>query len=358
MSSRGPPRKKRKVSSNKTPSRTSTATTESQSVNTDGLFNQVQSIVTAILPGIIPAITQSVVSSLTQMGLIPKATASTESDTSPAVANSASVDIEQEAMPSTSGDKSDSEVRNSDGMATSSADTSTNADLPASKFVSMARPLGLGVDPKIKGKIWANQFVELQCLLPSKKNEKFEVVDNGDGFMKLKKSNSGSIKSFDRWLEAFHTFVAIYSSKFPHETANLMKHATIVQRLSKQAGDEAALSYDENFRIWRQDNPEYLPWGQLNGELQNEALAMGLCRKQNLPFHAKAKQNNSGKQICFNYNNNNGHCTRPNCPFPHKCQKCSGPHSKKQCNSKPAGADTNPKRVSKQFSSTTSKSSS
>ena len=44
----------------------------------------------------------------------------------------------------------------------------------------MARPLDLGVDPKIKGKIWANQFIDLNVLLPNNRQEKFELVDNGD----------------------------------------------------------------------------------------------------------------------------------------------------------------------------------
>ena len=55
---------------------------------------------------------------------------------------------------------------------------------------------------------------------------------------------------------AFHIFLAIYLSKSPNDTPSLMRHATIVQRLSKQSGDEAALYYDENFRMWREDNPE------------------------------------------------------------------------------------------------------
>ena len=53
----------------------------------------------------------------------------------------------------------------------------------------------------------------MHTLLSKKKTDKFEFVDNGDGFLKCKKSRSVAIKTFDKWLEAFHTFVAIYSSK-------------------------------------------------------------------------------------------------------------------------------------------------
>ena len=124
-------------------------------------------------------------------------------------------------------------------------------------------------------------------LLPNKKGQKIELMDNGVGLLTCKKTNSGSIRTFEKWLEAFHIFVAIYSSKNPNDTPSLMKHGTIVQRFSKQSGDEAALYYDENFRLWRRDNPEYLPWGHINTELQNEALTMGISRKQYQPFQGK-----------------------------------------------------------------------
>ena len=154
-------------------------------------------------------------------------------------------------------------------------------------------------------------------------------MDNGDGILTCKKTNWGSFGTFEKWLEAFLIFVAIYSSKCHNFTPSLMKHATIVQCLSKQSGDNAALYYDESFRMWRQDNPEYLPWRQINTELQNEALAMGISRKKYQPFQGKTKQ--PLKKPCFQFNNNNCRCTRPKCPFEHKCQKCGGPHSKKQC---------------------------
>ena len=116
----------------------------------------------------------------------------------------------------------------------------------------------------MEGKIWAKQT---------------ELIDNGDGLLTCKKTYSGSIRTFEKWLVTLNIFVAIYSSKCPNDTPSLMRHATIVQRLSKQSGNKAALYYDENFRTWRQDNLEYLPWGHINTELQNEALAMGISRK-------------------------------------------------------------------------------
>ena len=339
MSSKAPARKKRKVSS-KSPSVTEKASEQPEGQSPANLGQEIRNIVSEIIPSIVPAITQSVVSSLTQLGVIPKPSATvTQPPLDPLEKDNglnAAYQGDQPLQINQHNQLPNEQIRAQDEIA--------HTDLPEHKLVSMARPLGLGIDSKIKDKIWANQYVELHTLLSTKKTDKIEFVDNGDGFLKCKKSNSAAIKTFDKWLEAFHTFVAIYSSKFPKETPNLMRHATIVQRLSKQAGDEAALFYDEHFRLWRQDNPEYLPWGQLNSELQNEALAMGFSEKHNQPFQNKSKQAGSSKPYCFRYNNSNGHCPRQNCPFQHKCQKCGGSHSKKQCTSKPINNDSNTKR--------------
>ena len=247
-----------------------------------------QSVVTALIPQLIPAITQGVITSITSMGVVPGISNATQQQpsTSSTLTNVTSSELQtlNEAPGSTVNFNS-----NVSAIASGSEESHVSS-LGGSRAVSMARPLDSGVYPKIKGKIWANQFIDLNVLLPNSRQEKIELVDNGDGVLTCKKSHSGKIRTIDRWLEAFHIFVAIYVSSFPNDTPDLMRHATIVQRLSKQAGDEAALFYDENFRLWRQDNPNGLPWGSISSELQNEALAKSFSKKQNHSFQGKTKQ--------------------------------------------------------------------
>ena len=50
------------------------------------------------------------------------------------------------------------------------ADISGNTSY--SKALSLVRPWDLSIDPKIKGKIWGNQFVDLCQLLPNKKGQR------------------------------------------------------------------------------------------------------------------------------------------------------------------------------------------
>ena len=330
--SRSTVRKSRKVSATSTeqlPETSSSGNQPSNIMSDDTLNSQVQSVVTALIPQLIPAITQGVITSLTSMGVVPGISNATQQQPSTSTTVSNVTSSEQQTLNEAPGSAVISTCNSNVSAIASGSEDSHVSSLGGSRAVSMARPLDLGIDPKIKGKIWANQFIDLNVLLPNNRQEKIELVDNGDGVLTFKKSNSGKIRTIDRWLEAFHIFVAIYASSYPNDTPDLMRHATIVQRLSKQAGDEAALFYDENFRLWRQDNPNGLPWGSISSELQNEALAMGFSKKQNHSFQGKTKQ--IPKKPCFRFNNSNGQCQRTNCPYDHKCQKCGGPHGKKLC---------------------------
>ena len=129
----------------------------------------------------------------------------------------------------------------------------------------IARPVGLGVDPKIKAKIWADEFVKFTSLLPkrtSETDEKFKQVEKDGQLVFVKSNEQNQIKSISKWLEAFHVFVAIYCVQNPSEVANLMTYAQIIQGTSKGCRDEAALEYDEKFREWRQVSSLACPWNQ------------------------------------------------------------------------------------------------
>lgn len=344
MSSRGPPRKRRKTA--KAAESATQATTihpasrqdATTTVTTNSAPGQsLKDLVAEIIPAIIPAITQGVVSALQDIGVInsqPQQDVQNSQNTTSQISDPV---IQGTCTTNTIFDNSTSSAV----VPVPDQSSSDSTEHVKNKAVSMARPLDLGIDSKIKGKIWANQFIDLYTLLPSKRKERLELVDNGDGVIRCKKSTSGSITSIDHWLEAFHVFVAIYTAKYPTEAPSLMRHMNIVHKLAKQAGDEAALFYDEQFRLWREDQPELLPWGMINSELQNEALAMGISKtfKQNPAGQRKPKT--GIKKYCFRFNNQNGQCPKgKDCSFPHICQKCGGPHSRKQCPKPTTGYST------------------
>ena len=55
----------------------------------------------------------------------------------------------------------------------------------------------------------------------------------------------------------------------------LMKYANIVQRIAQKTCDIAAITYDINFRKWRQASPDLLSFDQPNNELLLEAMTAG-----------------------------------------------------------------------------------
>lgn len=81
-----------------------------------------------------------------------------------------------------------------------------------------------------------------------------------------------SVKTIAKWMEAFQIFVAIYAEKHPQEISNLMTYAQIVQRISDACGDTAALTFDDKFRRWRENDPGSCPWQLKNVELYQEAF--------------------------------------------------------------------------------------
>ncbi|KAK3101885.1 hypothetical protein FSP39_007032 [Pinctada imbricata] len=210
------------------------------------------------------------------------------------------------------------------------------------------RSLSQGVDLKINSKIWAEEYLDLGQLLFKSKIAKLQAVQGEDNSISfVQKEEKSYFKSMQQWTTAFHVFVAIYCEKIPMESPGLMKYMATIQKLSEDVGTKAALHYDEQFRLWRSENPNIMPWGKLNQELHSEALQMGLksrlnadptLKKQNQLFRAQQ----SKKGVCFSWNNNAGKCLRPNCNFQHVCRNCHGPHPRKLCK---ASSDTQKSNV-------------
>ena len=113
-----------------------------------------------------------------------------------------------------------------------------------------------------------------------------------------------------------------------------MAYAQIIQIISHSCGDKAAITYDERFRFWRQQDPDSCSWQQKNLELCQEAMVQGLEFKSKTkmqPFWAPQTKH----KYSFAYNNT-GSCPRgSSCPHPHVCQYCAAKHHRKQCTVRP-----------------------
>ncbi|XP_053387804.1 uncharacterized protein LOC128551208 [Mercenaria mercenaria] len=209
--------------------------------------------------------------------------------------------------------------------------TGSNTNLPS--FNNPGIALSVGVDTKLKAKIWAEQFLPFASLISAKESGSLTFRQNPDGSIGLQKAEQEDIKSMEGWHKAFTIFTGIYTERLPHAAPSLMKYSSTIQQLAKQAGPYAALQYDISFRKLRETDPNMHPWDYPNAELYNKAMADSLSFR----FRSQSNQSFRAKRAplpCLNYNNN-GQCLRRVCRFSHICKLCRGSHSKRYCPKKP-----------------------
>jgi hypothetical protein len=183
--------------------------------------------------------------------------------------------------------------------------------------------LSAHVSQSIKEKIWCNNYIELQHLLPKVKpdsagKQKIQF-ENGELILCPNEQSPKSLENIESWTDAFHIFIAIYILKHPDEIGNLLQYmANIRQAATRHIGWAA---YDSSFRLKKSVN-ESLRWETIDPELWMLSMqpiqSVGLSITS--PFSKK----------CFPFNNK-GFCVNRNCSFAHKCIKCSGNHPALQC---------------------------
>ncbi|XP_062602455.1 uncharacterized protein LOC134264174 [Saccostrea cucullata] len=376
-----PPRKSRRLASKRpAPHNISSPSNHTQTIQAvvedPGVqfHNQVQQQIRAAIPDI----TNSVIAALKAQGVIPMPQLVQQSETPPIPSTSVEVSPQQTPVTSASSDLSTETVvtcstagstqnsnmndsltqflntgNNNAQLDQQSVELETTASCINFSSPSISKPLALGVDPKIKAKIWANEYIDLGSLLNKKfPKVRFQVIESQQGGISWEKQPPPKYRfeSVAHWLSAFHIFVSIYCEKYPDQACALMKYANTIQTLARRSGDIAAFNYDRTFREWREHDWKKLPWDQVNNELYTESVSLGITAKFNSLKGTGQSQNKSSLSrgppflsagvplrnsrrglYCYSYNNN-GECERgPDCRYPHVCEKCGGMHSKKEC---------------------------
>ena len=141
-------------------------------------------------------------------------------------------------------------------------------------FTRVSGLLASRVSPKIKARIWANEYINFGTLLSdSPQNEgKYSLsMSQSEGPLNqlqltLEPSHASKrITNISQWFSAFTMFVSVYSEKITNHTAQLMTYCKVVCDLALKAGDWHW--YDEQFRYLRQLAPDQYPWDQIQWEL-------------------------------------------------------------------------------------------
>ena len=113
-------------------------------------------------------------------------------------------------------------------------------------------PLGATVSDDLKAKIWANEYINFDLLLPEEDN--FDSADlpmplvlkrdnNNKTLLGVQEhSSSKKIKTLDQWTTAFSTFTTIYCQKYsdPQVYGDLMKYMETVRDMARHDGNSPA----------------------------------------------------------------------------------------------------------------------
>ena len=208
---------------------------------------------------------------------------------------------------------------------------------PRQPFSSSAIALGARVGPKLKAKIWANEYVDFGCLLsPTPSTERYSLSLTPSGTfsaqpqLTLEPAHAPKkIYSLYQWLTAFNTFVAIYVEKYPSDAPLLMKYCEVVRDIASKPGDW--LFYDEQFRYIRQSAPASYPWDTIHWKLWLRAVSNFRARPA-MPSDKVSPRSRSRQTFprgtCWAFQ---GGRFCGGCRFAHVCFKCGAPHPASQC---------------------------
>lgn len=113
-----------------------------------------------------------------------------------------------------------------------------------SHFNSVSVAIDALVSPKLKAKIWDNEFFYFGLLLsPHSSDTRYQLsVSSQTGStvptLSLEPTQKTKpIATIEAWTSAFQVFVGVYTGKFPTEAPALMKYGEVVRDLAARGGD-------------------------------------------------------------------------------------------------------------------------
>lgn len=243
---------------------------------------------------------------------------------------------------------------------------------PFNPLTSVCSELGESLPQSLKSKIIDSEYVDFATILekidPSTRGsldtKEFSLAVNEGGSIIWKDNKQKRpITSIHTWTSAFLTYAAVYLRAHPHRTQELLKYCQIVRTAATRHMGWGWHTYDCQFRMRQQLTPAR-SWASIDGELWalyvtapavNQALRTNINRNVRFPqssnFRAQnnasvqkiyAMQTNANSQaglwrriisggLCYDFNS--AGCSRSQCKFTHKCNKCNGTgHGAQNCN--------------------------
>ena len=195
-------------------------------------------------------------------------------------------------------------------------------------------PLGGLVDSKLKARIWAGQYIELDLLLGGVVDNPVLIFDirSQQSSVQTREQPQHRINNIAQWTDAFLVFMAIYTDRFPTEVASILKYVQLMRTMAFTTKSNICLAYDRDFRKLRAHNN--MPWNVLHQELFFSLTSRAdyvPSVQQKMGFPQRKQPFRTG--LCHAFGAT-GRCRKPLCPYKHACPSCGGNHSKSQCQTK------------------------
>lgn len=195
---------------------------------------------------------------------------------------------------------------------------------------------------KLAQKIWRNEFIDLQELLPARlgipEPTLLDVLTKPES-TKPKKE----IKTVQQWALCFNSYVTVLAMKQPHRVGDLLAYSSIIINASSEYEDMPWLQYDVRFRRQAATDPSR-PWASIDASLWTTCFATARsrprCRDCKEMGHETCKPGamnrptssyryhpySTNRPICkkFNY----AWCDMSPCNFQHICLQCHKPNHK------------------------------
>ena len=200
------------------------------------------------------------------------------------------------------------------------------------------------VDKALKAHIEQGEFVELERLLPKKRNSRGGFTDDGrlewvthDGMTYLTpvQDKDNQINGIRRWEQAFRIYASIYCAANPTRTGEIWQYIHTINSIASTYQWDNVQHYDTVFRQMMGDRPER-NWSKTYVQLWQLALR-DLIQRNGNSTHFSGKlmanqnkdrgQNQSQKKkdwrdnCCWRFNRT-GKCDKSNCPFDKRCSYC------------------------------------
>ncbi len=211
--------------------------------------------------------------------------------------------------------------------------------------VSMNSP---PIPGKLAEKIWRNEFIELDSLLPSRLGAPEPTIQ--DLVYGERRKEKKGITSIQEWVGCFNTYIAVVSMKDSSRVKDLLAYSSLIVKASSDYVEEAWLGYDSLFRRQAAAEPTlFTCWGQISPPLWTQHFGIAAsripCWSCGSKEHKKCASGSSHHNrrsdsrfrpypdtpVCKRWNWGSVGCSADRCNFRHVCAHCSGDHQAKRC---------------------------